>query len=120
LFGPIAELLRLALLNLVHNAIRYSGDGTAIWLRIKSREKTVLIEVADEGPGIAPEHQEKIFEWFYRVDKARSRASGGTGLGLSIARWAVARQGARIELESELDHGSLFRIVILTEKQTNI
>jgi heavy metal sensor kinase len=106
------ELLRLALLNLVHNAIRYSGAGTAIWLRIKSWEKTVLIEVVDEGPGIALEHQEKIFERFYRVDKARSRASGGTGLGLSIARWAVERQGARVELESEPDHGSLFRIVI--------
>jgi heavy metal sensor kinase len=114
------ELLRLALLNLVHNAIRYSGDGTAIWLRIKSRDKTVLIEVVDEGPGIAAEHQEKIFERFYRVDKARSRASGGAGLGLSIARWAVERQGARIELESEPDHGSLFRIVIPAEEQARL
>src|ERR1700746_3422939 len=64
LFGPIAELLRLALLNLVHNAIRYSGDGTAIWLRIKSREKTVLIEVADEGPGIALNTRRKSLSGF--------------------------------------------------------
>lgn len=114
------ELLRLALLNLVHNAIRYSREGTAISLQIKSREKTVLVEVADQGPGIAPEHQEKVFERFYRVDKARSRASGGVGLGLSITRWAVERQGARIELESKPGRGSLFRIVIPAEQQTNL
>jgi heavy metal sensor kinase len=114
------ELLRLALLNLVHNAIRYSGEGTAVSLQVKSREKTVLVEVVDQGPGIAPEHQEKVFERFYRVDKARSRASGGVGLGLSITRWAVERQGARIELESEPGHGSLFRIEIPVEEQADV
>jgi signal transduction histidine kinase len=113
------ELLRLALLNLVHNAIRYSGTGTAICLRIKSREKAALVEVMDQGPGIAREHQEKIFERFYRIDKARSRASGGVGLGLSIARWATERQGAHIELESEPGHGSLFRIVIAAKEQAS-
>jgi len=113
------ELLRLALLNLVHNASRYSGDGTVICLQIKSQEKAVLMQVMDQGPGIAPEHQEKIFERFYRVDKARSRASGGAGLGLAIARWAIERQGGYIELESELGRGSLFRIVMPTEEQTN-
>jgi heavy metal sensor kinase len=113
------ELLRLALLNLIHNAIRYSREGTVIWLRVKPREKTTLVEVMDQGPGIAPEHQEKIFERFYRVDKARSRASGGAGLGLSIARWAVERQGAYIQLESELGRGSLFRIVMANQKPTS-
>jgi len=106
------ELLRLALLNLVQNAIRYSEAGTAIRLRIKSQDKMGLIEVMDEGPGIALEHQEKIFERFYRVDKARSRDSGGAGLGLSIARWAIELQGGHIELESEPGDGSLFRIVM--------
>lgn len=106
------ELLRLALLNLVQNAIRYSEAGTAIRLRIKSQDKIGLIEVMDEGPGIALEHQEKIFERFYRVDKARSRDSGGAGLGLSIARWAIELQGGHIELESEPGDGSLFRIVM--------
>jgi signal transduction histidine kinase len=71
-----------------------------------------LVEVVDQGPGIAPEHQQKIFERFYRVDKARSRASGGVGLGLAIARWAIERQRGHIELESETGHGSLFRIVM--------
>jgi heavy metal sensor kinase len=113
------EMLRLASLNLLHNAIRYSNEGTAIDLRVKPREKTAVVEVIDQGPGIAPEHRQKIFERFYRVDKARSRASGGAGLGLSIARWAVERQGAHIELESELGRGSLFRIVIPNEKPKN-
>jgi HAMP domain-containing protein len=65
-----------------------------------------------EGPGIAPEHHQKIFERFYRVDKARSRASGGAGLGLAIARWAIERQRGHIELESKPGYGSLFRIVM--------
>jgi heavy metal sensor kinase len=111
-------LLRLALLNLVHNAIRYSREGTSITLQVKSRDKTILVEVIDKGPGIAPEHQAKVFERFYRVDKARSRDRGGAGLGLAIARWAVERQGARIELESEPGHGCIFRIVILDRVQT--
>ena len=106
------ELLRLALLNLVQNAIRYSEERTVIRLRIKSQDKTGLIEVMDEGPGIALEHHQKIFERFYRVDSGRSRDSGGAGLGLSIARWAVERQGGHIELESEPGKGSLFRILV--------
>ena len=113
------ELLRLALLNLVHNAIRYSAQRSMIHLRVRRCDANAVVEVVDQGPGIAPEHQQKIFERFYRVDKARSRASGGAGLGLAIARWAIERQGGHIELESEPGRGSLFRIVIPTEKQTN-
>jgi signal transduction histidine kinase len=81
-------------------------------LRIKSQDKSGWIEVIDEGPGIAREQHEKIFERFYRVDSGRSRDSGDAGLGLSIARWAVERQGVHIGLESEPGQGSLFRIVI--------
>jgi heavy metal sensor kinase len=106
------ELLRLALLNVVHNAIRYSGEGLMVSLRIRRSDANVVVEVGDQGPGIAPEHQQKIFERFFRVDQARSRASGGVGLGLAIARWAIERQGGHIELESELARGSLFRIVM--------
>jgi heavy metal sensor kinase len=106
------ELLRLALLNLAHNAIRYSAEGLMISLRVRRQEANAVVEVIDRGPGIAPEHQRKIFERFYRVDKARSRASGGAGLGLAIARWAIERQGGHVELESELGRGSLFRIVM--------
>jgi signal transduction histidine kinase len=106
------ELLRLALLNLVHNAIRYSAEGLVISLRIQRRDANAVVEVVDQGPGIAPEHQKKIFDRFYRIDQARSRASGGAGLGLAIARWAIERQGGHVELESELGRGSLFRIVM--------
>jgi heavy metal sensor kinase len=106
------ELLRLALLNLVHNAIRYSAEGLVISLRIQRRDANAVVEVVDQGPGIAPEHQKKIFDRFYRIDQARSRASGGAGLGLAIARWAIERQGGHVELESKLGRGSLFRILI--------
>jgi heavy metal sensor kinase len=106
------ELLRLALLNLVDNAIRYSAEGLIISLRVRRRDANAVVEVVDQGPGIAPEHQQKVFERFYRIDQARSRASGGAGLGLAIARWAIERQGGQVELESELGRGSLFRIVM--------
>ena len=112
------ELLRLALLNLVDNAIRYSPKGSSIRLRVRRTENHAVVEVIDQGPGIAPEHQQKIFERFYRIDKARSRASGGAGLGLSITRWAIERQGGRIELESGSGQGSLFRIVMPDGKPT--
>jgi heavy metal sensor kinase len=112
------EPLRLALLNLVDNAIRYSSEGLSILLRVRRYEKNIVVEVVDQGPGIAPEHQQKIFERFYRIDKARSRKSGGAGLGLSITRWAIERQGGHIALESELGQGSLFRIVMPDGKPT--
>ncbi len=70
------------------------------------------LDVIDTGPGIAPQHRERIFDRFYRVDQARSRERGGTGLGLSVARWAVEAHSGRIELESEEGKGSTFRIVL--------
>ena len=107
-FDP--ALLRLALLNLTQNAIRYSPAGKQIKLRAYAEQDEAVVEVADEGPGIAPEHQEKIFERFYRVDKARSRAEGGVGLGLAIVKWSVERMGGTVGLESAPGRGSVFRI----------
>jgi signal transduction histidine kinase len=108
IFDP--ALLRLALINLTQNAIRYSPPGRPVYLRAFATELTVVVEVADEGPGIAPEHQHKIFERFYRVDEARSRAEGGVGLGLAIVKWAVERTGGKVELESSIGRGSVFRM----------
>jgi heavy metal sensor kinase len=105
-------LLRQALLNILHNAIRYTPAGGRITVRCQRRQHQALIEVEDTGEGIAPEHQVRVFERFYRVDKARSRAEGGAGLGLAIARAAIERHGGRIELESAPGRGSLFRIVL--------
>jgi signal transduction histidine kinase len=107
-FDP--ALLRLALMNLTQNAIRYSPSGKPIILRGTTVENNCVIEVADEGPGIAPEHRQKVFQRFYRVDDARSRAEGGVGLGLAIVKWAVERMGGAVELESKLGQGSIFRV----------
>ncbi len=107
-----APLLRHALLNLVHNAIRYTPTGGRISVRCSRRNREAVIEVTDTGEGIAPEHQANVFERFYRVDKTRSRAEGGAGLGLAIARLAVERHGGRIELDSTPGRGSTFRVLL--------
>ncbi len=103
-------LLRLALMNLTQNAIRYSPAGRPIYLRAFAADRTVVIEVADEGSGIAPEHQHKIFQRFYRVDEARSRAEGGVGLGLEIVKWAGERTGGTVAVESEAGRGRVCRL----------
>jgi signal transduction histidine kinase len=108
IFDP--ALLRLALINLTQNALRYSPAGRPVYLRALVKAQAVVVEVADEGPGIAPEHHHKIFQRFYRVDEARSRAEGGVGLGLAIVKWAVERTGGTVELESEIGRGSVFRV----------
>ena len=104
-------LLRQALVNIVHNAIRYALPATRITIRTARQSNHNVIEIADQGPGVATEHQQKIFERFYRVDKSRSRAEGGHGLGLAIAKWSVERQGGRIAVESAVGKGSVFRII---------
>jgi two-component system OmpR family sensor kinase len=103
-------LLRQAVTNVVHNALRYAPEGSRITIDVHQRHGDVVIAVSDEGPGIVPEHHEKIFERFYRVDRARSRADGGHGLGLAIAKWSIEQHGGRIEVESSLGRGSVFRI----------
>jgi signal transduction histidine kinase len=102
--------LRQALVNLVDNAIKYTPRGGSIRVSARAGAREVIVEVADDGPGLAAAHREKVFERFYRVDDARSRATGGAGLGLAIARWAVELNGGRIELESDLGKGSTFRV----------
>jgi two-component system phosphate regulon sensor histidine kinase PhoR len=97
-------------MNLTQNAIRYSPAGKSIKLRAVAEQEEAVVEVADEGPGIAAEHQQKIFERFYRVDKARSRTDGGVGLGLAIVKWSVERMGGKVELASKIGQGSVFRI----------
>lgn len=101
-----------ALINLIQNAIKYSPEKTTVTIRLKSTEDLVIIEVEDEGPGIAPESQGRIFERFFRVEGGRSPQEAGTGLGLSIARNMIERAGGELTLESEVGKGSLFRITL--------
>jgi heavy metal sensor kinase len=105
-------VLRQAVINLVDNAIKYCPNGKAIRIVVGSRGGDATLEVQDEGPGIAPEHRERVFDRFYRIDTSRSRELGGTGLGLAISKWAVEANGGKLELESEVGKGSRFRIVL--------
>lgn len=106
------DTLRLALMNLVANAIRYTAAHGAIRVTLQCDASNALIRVQDNGPGIDPAHHAKIFERFYRIDPSRSQHTGGSGLGLAIARWAVAANGGTLHLESIVGHGSLFQITL--------
>lgn len=94
--------------NLIDNAIKYAGAGRRILLGATAHEGWVEFYVRDFGPGIAAEHHRRIFERFYRVDKARSRESGGTGLGLAIVKHIVLNHGGSVRVESSLHHGATF------------
>src|SRR3989442_5755955 len=86
-------VLREAITNVVDNAIKYSPHASTVNIRVHADARQAVLTVADEGAGIAPEHRERIFDRFFRLDEARSRDAGGTGLGLAIARWAVEANG---------------------------
>jgi heavy metal sensor kinase len=105
-------VLREAITNVVDNAIKYSPQASSIDIRVHADGNQALLTVADKGPGIAPEHRERIFDRFFRLDEARSRDSGGTGLGLAIAKWAVEVNGGHISVETGVNGGSVFRIVV--------
>lgn len=99
--------LRQVFINLIQNAIKYTDEGS-LEIILTEEEKNVKIEVRDSGIGI-PEHDlSRIFERFYRVDKARSRAAGGTGLGLAIVKHIVEAHGSKVEVQSEVSKGSVF------------
>ncbi len=105
--------LRQALVNIIHNAVKYSPAGGAIAVRVHEESAGgIRVEVADSGPGIGPEHSEKIFDRFYRVDESRSREAGGAGLGLSIALWAVRVHGGDIHMLSTQGRGCTFQICL--------
>jgi two-component system phosphate regulon sensor histidine kinase PhoR len=97
------------LYNLIENAIFYCPEDTKIAVRFFDLEHTVMIEVADNGSGIAPEHLTRIFERFYRVDPNRSRAKGGSGLGLSIVKRIIETHGYTIQADSQVNKGTRFR-----------
>jgi heavy metal sensor kinase len=105
--------LRQALINIIDNAIKFTSDSGTITITAALRQKHIaFVEIADQGPGIAAAGLEKIFNRFYRADTSRSSGHGGNGLGLSIAKSAAEAIGGTIEVESELEKGSCFRIVL--------
>ncbi len=105
-----ADLLKQMLINLVDNAVKYSGEGTEVVISTSMQDNSGVISVTDNGIGIPKEHLERLFERFYRVDAARSREQGGTGLGLAIVKHIVLRFKGSIEVDSEPGRGSTFTV----------
>lgn len=103
-------VLRIALANMLHNAIRYSPSGATIQIRVIAGAQGTQIEFEDTGPGIPLDHQARVFERFYRADAARSPGAGGVGLGLAMARWAVVAHGGTVGVRNNPLTGSTFTI----------
>ena len=106
------RLLEMIASNLLSNAIRYTPAGGRVELRLRQQRDVLVLAVRDTGLGIAPEHQQRIFERLYRVDSTRDRATGGSGLGLAIASRAAHNLGGHIELDSTSRRGSEFRLIV--------
>jgi two-component system phosphate regulon sensor histidine kinase PhoR len=100
------------LTNLLDNALKYTDPGGRVTVEVEGQPEFVRVSVSDTGIGIPSEHQARIFERFYRVDKARSRSLGGTGLGLAIVKHLVQAMGGEVYVESEPGRGSTFRFTL--------
>lgn len=108
----VKALLHEMVYNLCDNAVKYNVEGGEVEVRLAQEGQNVLLTVRDTGIGIPPEHQERVFERFYRVDKSRSKAIGGTGLGLAIVKHAVHYHGGCIDLESTPGHGTTVTVTL--------
>ena len=102
------QLIEQAVVNLIDNAIKHSGEKSEIRIRLHTEDGNAVLSVTDRGCGIAPEHVERLFERFYRVDKARSRKAGGTGLGLAIVKHIMQLHRGSAEVRSRPGEGSTF------------
>ena len=109
MIGDESALRRVADI-LLDNAFKYTAQPGVVGLSLEQKGDRVVITVQDSGIGIADEDKDRIFERFYRVDKARSREQGGAGLGLAIAQWIVAQHRGSIVVESKPGQGSAFRL----------
>ena len=114
-FGDRSQLVS-AFSNLVENAIKYSDEDRLVKIIGDVRVDDLTVAVVDQGLGIAPKDHERIFERFYRVDRARSRSTGGTGLGLSIVRHVIDNHGGKIEVKSNEGEGATFTVVLPRQK----
>jgi two-component system phosphate regulon sensor histidine kinase PhoR len=107
-----APLFEQALVNLIDNAIKYSAENTSVEIESLTKNDEFIICIKDQGIGIAKSQLPRIFERFYRVDKARSRTLGGTGLGLAIVKHIAKIHNGRVTVESEVGKGSIFKFII--------
>ena len=105
--GLVYEIVR----NLCDNAVKYNVEGGRVDIRVGSENGHAVLTVSDTGIGIPPEHQSRVFERFYRVDKSHSKQSGGTGLGLSIVKHAVQYHNARLNLRSRPGEGTTVTVI---------
>ncbi|MFN2556160.1 MAG: sensor histidine kinase [Nitriliruptorales bacterium] len=117
LLGGVEEDLRLIVANLLENAVGYNRPGGSVAVRLHRVDGAWQLDVEDTGIGIPRHDLDRIFERFYRVDVARSRATGGTGLGLSIVRHAAERHGGKVTVDSVLGEGSTFHVVLPVEPE---
>ena len=106
----VRSLLTEVIFNLCDNSIKYNKDGGTVEVIVNRQEGKAVVSVKDSGIGIPPEHQTRVFERFYRVDKSRSKESGGTGLGLSIVKHAVQYLNGQIDLQSSPGEGTVIQI----------
>jgi two-component system, OmpR family, sensor kinase len=112
-----ALLLRHAILNVVHNAIRYSPDASSIRIELGSRGDCAVVNISDEGPGITPDLRLKVFDRFFRVDAARSRDTGGQGLGLAIAKSVIEKHRGTISIAGYSKVGTTFHVELPLSSQ---
>lgn len=114
-FKHNSSLIEQAIINLLNNAIKYSNGNSEIKITVVKQNNDIKISVADQGSGIPEEHLSRLFERFYRVDKARSRQLGGTGLGLSIVKHIALAHKGTVTVSSEIDKGSIFSLILPLE-----
>lgn len=107
------QMIEELLYNLCDNAIRYNNEGGSVSVEVYPKHGQTVLTVRDTGIGIPKEHQERIFERFYRVDKSRSKSTGGTGLGLAIVKHIIAKHNAKMELASEVGKGTTITVIFM-------
>jgi two-component system phosphate regulon sensor histidine kinase PhoR len=114
------DRLRRVLVNLVDNAIKYNEEGGSVWLQAEMKNGDVELRVVDNGIGIPEEHQSRLTERFYRVDKSRSRHQGGTGLGLAIVKHILGAHDRTLHVDSTPGEGSIFRFSLSTRPASSL
>lgn len=112
IFKHSSSLIEQAIINLLNNAIKYSNGDSEIKINVIKQENEIKISIEDQGSGIPEEHLSRLFERFYRVDKARSRKLGGTGLGLSIVKHIALAHKGTVTVNSEINKGSVFSLIL--------